>query len=648
MLATLAEREPNLFQRGGTLVQVVPGDDGRPFHRPAEGPGALQFQEARLRELVATHCELLRPKSSRSGVELAPVHPPLWVVRALLDRFRWPDLPRLEGVVSGPVLRADGTVLQTPGYDPESRLFYAPGQDFEAVPERPSSAESEAALDRLRRAVCDFPFQTEAHFVGWLASLLTPGAFRLQGSPSPLNLVDANVRGDDKSLLADVCHLIVTDRPAPRMAYLRDESELRKAITTIALKARQMVLIDNVRGAFGSPTLDLALTSTIWEDRLLGQNVEVELPLLVTWYVTGNNIDLKGDLGRRCVHIRLESPEEKPEHRGGFRHPRLLDWLEKERRHLLPAALTLLAGFRADPSPAPALVPWGSYESWSDLVRTIVVWLGLPDPAETAEGLTAFADAEGLAAHNLVEGLEELLQAPSTAAEILRDLDLARQGERCGELLASVEELFPRLRPGELPTTVFDAIFLDYFHHQGWLAAIRPGEVEDPGDFVPYALEGSRVDGALYGLPQFGCSDILFFRRDDQELAQADTLDVVRSALGECTYSEEIPPPGVGLMVDFSGGTTSACRYLDAVQEIYGVYTDDPPLPPGDDKIDPPGRSTTSRPSCGWRAWPTPVMRAMPTSAAHGSGRVMDARRSASPSRCRRWARKAAKRWSSS
>ncbi len=140
--------------------------------------------------------------------------------------------------------------------------------------------------------------------------------------------------------------------------------------------------------------------------------------------------------------------------------------------------------------------------------------------------------------------------------------------------------------PGGLDVFVFDAIFLDDFHHRGFLAPIRPDEVEHPGDFLSYALEGSHVDGTLYGLPQLGCADILFFRHGDEQLAAADTLREVVAALGECTYSTEVPPPGIGLMVDFSGGTTSACRYLDAVEDIYGIYTDDPPLPASDERID--------------------------------------------------------------
>ena len=73
-----------------------------------------------------------------------------------------------------PVLRADGSVLQRPGYDPASGLMYAPSDVFLTVPEQPTAGQVEEALIRLREVVCNFPFQAEAHFAAWLSSLLTP------------------------------------------------------------------------------------------------------------------------------------------------------------------------------------------------------------------------------------------------------------------------------------------------------------------------------------------------------------------------------------------------------------------------------------------------------------------------------------------
>ncbi len=129
------------------------------------------------------------------------------------------------------------------------------------MPEQPGEPEVAAALDRLHEVVADFPFRDEAHRAAWLSSLLTPLARAAFRGPAPLNLIDANVRGTGKSLLADVCSTILTGRSAARMSYSHDEDEIRKQITSIALEAAQLVLIDNVSGVFGSATLDRVLTA---------------------------------------------------------------------------------------------------------------------------------------------------------------------------------------------------------------------------------------------------------------------------------------------------------------------------------------------------------------------------------------------------
>ncbi len=449
-LAALAAREPNLFERAGRLVHVVPPQPaaGDACRRPAGAPVVRPLTDARVREMLAAHCELV--KAPRPGKEPRAAHPPLWMVRALLERGSWPELPSLEGVVECPVLRPDGSVLQEPGYDAGSGLYLMPSIDFEPVPSSPTGGEKAQALERLREAVDDFPFETEAHRGAWLCSLLTPLARAAFAGPSPLNLIDANVRGCGKSLLADVCSVLVTGRPAARMSYSGNEDELRKAITAIALEATRLVLIDNLAGVVASPTLDRALTAITWRDRLLGANEQVTIPLETTWYATGNNLVLGADTPRRCLHVRLRATSERPEKRADFRHPRLLDWLSRERARLVPAALTLLRGYLADGRPPQGLEVWGSYESWSDLVRSCVVWLGFPDPAATREALES--DAEQGVVHDLVHGLAQLLAGlggVATAREIVARLAAAPARHRL--LRSALAELFPRLKDGELP-----------------------------------------------------------------------------------------------------------------------------------------------------------------------------------------------------
>src|SRR5262249_4519507 len=126
--------------------------------------------------------------------------------------------------------------------------------------------------------------------------------------------------------------------------------------------------------------------------RLLGGNRMVAAPLYMAWYATGNNVLIAADTARRVCHVRLESPDERPEERDGFRHPDLLAWVGENRGRLLAAALTILRAYRAAGRPDQSLPAWGSFEGWSRLVRSAVIWVGLPDPGETRLLLQESAD----------------------------------------------------------------------------------------------------------------------------------------------------------------------------------------------------------------------------------------------------------------
>jgi thiamine pyridinylase len=134
--------------------------------------------------------------------------------------------------------------------------------------------------------------------------------------------------------------------------------------------------------------------------------------------------------------------------------------------------------------------------------------------------------------------------------------------------------------PKDLDVFVFDGIFLDYFVASSFLSPLKPEEIENPSDFLPYALRDSKVGGVNYAIPQIGCGNILFYRRSDSALAGANTLSRINQVLGQCTNDSIPPPSGSNLILDLSGSTTDACLYLETVQDITGVYTPNPNLPP--------------------------------------------------------------------
>lgn len=132
---------------------------------------------------------------------------------------------------------------------------------------------------------------------------------------------------------------------------------------------------------------------------------------------------------------------------------------------------------------------------------------------------------------------------------------------------------------------VFDAIYYDYFRLNGYLYQLDKSQVDSIGDFLDYVITGVTVGNKLYAIPQLGCGDFLFYWKNDTALANASTITQIVSALGTCTYYDTTPPAGVGLMVDFSGGTTDASDYVVSLHETTNRFP--VPLPYNPSQIDP-------------------------------------------------------------
>jgi hypothetical protein len=194
----------------------------------------------------------------------------------------------------------------------------------------------------------------------------------------------------------------------PRLSNPGDDDEARKRITSLALAGDPLVLMDNIGSTLGSASLDAALTSTVWKDRRLGVNEIVECALRACWFATGNNVVLLADTSRRVCHVRLDSPEECPEERSGFRYPNLLRHVREHRLELLTAGLTILRAYVVAGKPDAGLKPWGSFETWSGLVRNCIAWLGLPDPGETRRELAEASDRDAAALRALFAGWGEV------------------------------------------------------------------------------------------------------------------------------------------------------------------------------------------------------------------------------------------------
>jgi hypothetical protein len=455
IIAALA-LEDNLYARGRELclVQTRTGDTL---------PRIVTLECAHLREMITRVVSLVSP--TKEG-DLKPAHPKPWMMDAVRHRGAWPGVRPLQAVVTTPTLRRDGTILETPGYDEGLQVYYDAAASYPPLPATLDLERARHACERLLDLVCDFRFEEHHHRSAWLAFVLTLVGRHAFDGPAPLFLLDANIRGSGKTLLATLAAQIAYGCTWPPTSYPRESQELRKLITGTARDGTPFVFFDNLAGVIGDDTLDRALTTTRWYDRLLGSNTNVDLPLLATWAATGNNVSVRADTGRRTVHIRLKSQEEHPEDRSGFKRPELAEYVRANHPRLFMDALTILAAYLRAGSPSMDLRPMGSYEGWTSLIRNAVVWVGLPDPCLGRDRLELVSDTELEAVRMLFEALHdadpdehgfyasEMVQRlwpsdgskpPDTSAKSLRD---AFEGVlRCRSNEVTARKLGTALRP---------------------------------------------------------------------------------------------------------------------------------------------------------------------------------------------------------
>lgn len=406
---------------GCSMVRTVRNEQPRDgIVRSREAVVIRTLPLANLRVRLTRLARFLRVKDE----VLKPAHPTAWLVGGIDTRGSWPGIRSLAGISEVPILRADGSICQTPGHDAATGVLYNPKCEFPQIRNDVDIDDAQAALDDLHEVICDFHFESEDHKATWLAALLTVIGRHAFGGPAPLFLVDANIRGAGKGLLVQCIARIVLGHEMPVSSYAHNTEEMRKQITSIAIAGDSMILLDNLEGQFGNDTLDRALTSTRWKDRVLGKSELVDLPLLVTWFGTGNNVMVGADTLRRILHIRLDVLHERPEDRKGFKHPHLLSWITSERPRLLTAALKILAAYVRAGRQRQNLTAFGSFEGWSDLIREAVVWLGLPDPCNTRTRLAEMADT-------VSDGLGQLMKAWEA-------YDPDNQGLHLSEVIASL------------------------------------------------------------------------------------------------------------------------------------------------------------------------------------------------------------------
>lgn len=396
-----ADAGPPIFQRGGELVRVgrVPMPTVRQDRR-RQAPDALAVLPVNSHYLVArlTACaEWYKPDKraasdpdKRAAGDAGPPalrrsNAPKLVADSLLSRAGEWRFPNLAGLVEAPTLRSDGSVLDRPGYDQATGLFFDPGDaSFPKIPRKPSKREAAAALERLAGLLVDFPFAAGVDRSVALAALLT-GLVRRSLPTAPLIGYSAPVMASGKSLLADLVALLATGRPVYPFAFGGDEAEFRKRLLPVLREGHAVVSIDNIEADLKSESLCIVLTQRLFSDRLLGASATLTVPTAVQWLATGNNLTVSGDLTTRTLLCNLDPDTERPGERTFAVD--LLCYVPEHRPELVRDALAVMRAYIAADRPRVDVPNFARFEAWSSMVRAPLVWLGEADPCEALRQL---------------------------------------------------------------------------------------------------------------------------------------------------------------------------------------------------------------------------------------------------------------------
>ena len=287
----------------------------------------------------------------------------------------------LTALANAPFLRVDGSICDSPGYDSDTGIYYAPNLVFPSISSAPSWQEARDALDLIGNLVKQFPFANAVSKSVFLSDVLTAIA-RPTLPKSPVVLYNATMAGSGKTLMASVANLITyghaTTHPWPGV----NEEELKKVFTSVLLAGDPVVVFDNLpNGAMiKSAALSQFATSDDYADRKLGFSERVKFRNRTRVVLTGNNITLASDNARRTLVCDLQLEVESIKDRViDFEYPSLALHIKQNRPLYIAAALTVLKAYAVHDDPL-MLAPLDSFEDWSWRVREALVWLGEEDP----------------------------------------------------------------------------------------------------------------------------------------------------------------------------------------------------------------------------------------------------------------------------
>jgi putative DNA primase/helicase len=307
------------------------------------------------------------------------VDPPKEIAEQIAEMLdEWP-FPPLVGIIACPTLRPDGSLLNEPGYDDATGLVLEKSIKMPPISKQPTKDDAIRALDLLSELLAEFPFRDDESKAVACSELITP-VVRGAMPVAPMHHATSPEAASGKSYLADVAAMIATGERCPVLALSSQPEEGEKRLIGAALAGSPIIGIDNTRQVLQGDFLCQVTERPVMDLRSLGSSKLHRIHNSFTVLANGINSAVADDLVRRTLTSSLDANMEDPENRTFKADP--LAMIRADRGKYIAACLTITIAYLTAGKPG-RLSPLASYEGWSDLVRSPLVWLGCADPVTT-------------------------------------------------------------------------------------------------------------------------------------------------------------------------------------------------------------------------------------------------------------------------
>ena len=382
VVARLMELEPHLvFQRAGDLVRLRTVETLERSHKDAVRvhPGT--------KELIEVKEPWLDHRVTKMGMKFYGLNskgktkdkPPANLGKRIIEvKDNLPFHPII-GISTTPILSCS-----KPGYDLASKLYLAFEEGlFPKGESHPSKAMAEVALKRILHPFRLFPFVDgglKSASAAVTASAMICGVIRAEMETCPMHGGNAPIAGAGKTKWAQMISAVVTGQAATNIiSYNPKESEFQKCLFSLFLRGATNIVIDNVNSPLYGSFLNMALTSPIVTDRILGVSESPPVSARALILVTGNNLSANEEIQRRMVTATIDPDTEYPAERK-FPFEPVAEVLAN-RPQMVVDCLTILRAYIAAKRPCDP-VDLGMFEDWT-VVRGALMWLEMPDPLLT-------------------------------------------------------------------------------------------------------------------------------------------------------------------------------------------------------------------------------------------------------------------------